>query len=101
MKTTSLSVFQDHLIDYAGLFPPSNLSLDSAIQNYANYKNSGDSWMLGPFVLPVSQLKQLELHLHLFSNERPLTLSIVGGKSSSESGCNIQFQDDINQLSTF
>ncbi len=101
MKTTSLSVFQDHLIDYAGLFPPSNLPLDSAIQNYANYKNSEDSWMLGPFVLPVSQLKQLELHLHLFSNERPLTLSVVGGKSSSESECNIQFQDDINQLSTF
>ena len=96
---TSLSFFQDHLIDYAGLFPPSNLSLDDAINNYANYKNSEDTWMLGPFVLPVSQLKQLDLHIHLFSNERPLTLSVVGGKSSSETECKIQFQDDVNQIS--
>ena len=34
MMKTSLSVFQDHLIDYAGLFPPSNLSLEAAINNY-------------------------------------------------------------------
>jgi hypothetical protein len=98
---TSLSVFQDHLIDYAGLFPPANLSLESAINNYANYKNSEDSWMLGPFILPVSQLKQLDSTIHLFSNERPLTLSVVGGKSSSETECKIQFQDDVNQISAF
>ena len=48
MMKTSLSVFQDHLIDYAGLFPPANLSLDAAIENYAQYINSEDSWMLGP-----------------------------------------------------
>ena len=53
MMKTSLSVFQDRLIDYAGLFPPANLSLEAAINNYRNYINSDDSWMLGPFVLPV------------------------------------------------
>jgi hypothetical protein len=98
---TSLSVFQDHLIDYAGLFPPANLALESAINNYANYKNSDESWMLGPFVLPVSMLKQLDLHIHLFSNERPLTLSVVGGKSSSKTECNNQFREDCNQISAF
>ena len=96
---TSLSFFQDHLIDYAGLFPPANLSLEDAITNYSNYKNSENTWMLGPFVLPVSQLKSLHLHNHLFTNERPLTLSVVGGKGSSDAECKIQFQDDLNQIS--
>ena len=99
MMKTSLSFFQDHLIDYAGLFPPANLSLEDAIHNYANYKNSENTWMLGPFVLPVSQLKQLDIHIHLFSTEKPLTLSVVGRKSSSEAECNSQFQDDVNQIS--
>ena len=60
MMKTSLSVFQDRLIDYAGLFPPANLSLEAAINNYRNYLNSDDSWMLGPFVLPVSLLKEID-----------------------------------------
>ena len=69
MMKTSLSVFQDHLIDYAGLFPPANLSLDAAIKNYANYMNSQDSWMLGPFILPVSQLKLRCTYAFIFSEK--------------------------------
>jgi len=45
-------------IDYAGLFPPSNLSMSDAVINYATYRNSNFSWMLGRFVLPVSQLAE-------------------------------------------
>ncbi|MBA3770066.1 MAG: hypothetical protein H0X08_06165 [Blastocatellia bacterium] len=45
-------------IDYAGLFPPSNLSMSDAVINYAAYRNSNFSWMLGRFVLPVSQLPE-------------------------------------------
>jgi hypothetical protein len=101
MKDTSLSVFQDRLIDYAGLFPPANLSLDTAIANYAKYKNSKDSWMLGPFILPVTQLKPLDVHMHLFSKAIPLTLSIVGRKSRTVTECQSQFQQDLNEISTF
>ena len=42
--------------------------------------NSEDSWMLGPFVLPVSQLKEIDSYIHLFSDESPLTLSISWNK---------------------
>lgn len=98
---TSLSALQNSLIDYAGLFPPANLSLDDAITEYANYKKSEDSWMLGPFVLPVSLLKQVKTHLGFFSKDFPLHLSIVGRKSSSETECTKQFQEDINHISAF
>lgn len=43
-------------IDYAGLFPPAGLSMSEAVINYAAYRNSNYSWMLGRFVLAVSQL---------------------------------------------
>ena len=84
---TSLSAFQDHLIDYAGLFPPANLSLDAAIENYAQYINSEDSWMLGPFILPVSKLDELHTYADLFLEKRPLKLSITGRKSDSKNQC--------------
>ena len=45
-------------IDYAGLFPPSALSMSDAVINYATYKNSNYSWMLGRFVLSVAQLDE-------------------------------------------
>jgi hypothetical protein len=45
-------------IDYAGLFPPSQLSMSEAVINYATYRNSNYNWMLGRFVVPVSRLKE-------------------------------------------
>src|SRR5204863_5777298 len=45
-------------IDYAGLFPPSALSMPEAVINYATYRNSNYNWMLGRFVLSVAQLDE-------------------------------------------
>lgn len=44
------------LVDYAGLFPPADLPLAQAVENYASYKKGPHAWMLGRFVIPVSQL---------------------------------------------
>ena len=44
------------IVDYAGLFPPSKLSMSEAVINYATYKNSNYNWMLGRFVVPFSRL---------------------------------------------
>src|SRR5690349_12039223 len=46
-------------IDYAGLFPPSQLSMADAVVNYAKYRASEHSWMLGRFVVPVARLDEL------------------------------------------
>lgn len=43
-------------VDYAGLFPPSALSMSEAVLNYAKYKNSNYEWMLGRFICPVTRL---------------------------------------------
>jgi hypothetical protein len=58
--TTALHALLDSLIDYAGLFPPAGLSMHPAVENYARYKTGPHAWMLGRFVLPVSQLMDFE-----------------------------------------
>ena len=45
-------------IDYAGLFPPSELSMTEAVINYATYQNSNYRDFLGRFVLPVRRLDE-------------------------------------------
>lgn len=46
------------IVDYAGLFPPSQLSMSEAVINYATYKNSNYKWMLSRFVLPAARLDE-------------------------------------------
>lgn len=52
----SVKVLMAQAIDYAGLFPPSRLSMSEAVLNYATYKHSNYNWMLGRFVLAAAQL---------------------------------------------
>ena len=52
----SLQVLLSGTIDYAGLFPPSQLSMPEAVINYATYKNSNYNWMLGRFIVPLGRL---------------------------------------------
>lgn len=46
------------IIDYAGLFPPSQLSMQEAVINYATYRASTSSWMLGRFVVQSARLEE-------------------------------------------
>jgi hypothetical protein len=50
-------------IDYAGLFPPAALDMRTALENYARYSGESSSWALGRFIVPVSGLDELEVHL--------------------------------------
>jgi hypothetical protein len=47
------------LVDYAGLFPPAELSMPDATVRYASYLHSTDAWMLGRFVVPLERLDEL------------------------------------------
>ena len=58
----SLKYFMTGLIDYAGLFPPAGLDIDTAVRNYAGYLASENGWMLGRFIIPALQLYRVVLH---------------------------------------
>lgn len=54
----SVRILLDEIVDYAGLFPPSAVSMSEAVINYASYRNSNYNWMLGRFVVPAVRLDE-------------------------------------------
>ena len=54
----SVRILLSGIIDYAGLFPPSQVSMPEAVINYATYRSSNYGWMLGRFVLPTARLDE-------------------------------------------
>ena len=81
--TNPLKILLTEIIDYAGLFPPSQLSMAVAVQNYAAYLKSEHSWMLGRFIVPVPNLdkfcKEAEKH---FDGVKPWRLSVIIGENA-------------------
>jgi len=73
----SLQALLANSLDYAGLFPPANLSLDTAIKNYAAYRLGLDAWFLGQFVCPVNRLSELGSYIPLFAKSAPLAISAL------------------------
>ncbi|MBV8374568.1 MAG: hypothetical protein JO302_03580 [Candidatus Eremiobacteraeota bacterium] len=49
----------ESLIDYAGLFPPAQLSVSDATAQYARERRGPHAWMLGRFIIPVSRMEEL------------------------------------------
>ena len=70
--------FLADLIDYAGLFPPADLDLAPAVQNFAAYRGGADAWMLGRFIVPAGRLDDLDAHADTFSAAPPARFSVLG-----------------------
>jgi hypothetical protein len=69
------------IIDYAGLFPPSLVSMKEAATNFAAYRASQHAWMLGGFVLPVARLNEFfEAAEDHFTPGDPWRLSVLAGE---------------------
>jgi hypothetical protein len=69
-----------HVVDYAGLFPPAGLDMESAVRNYQDALGGENGWMLGAFVVPAPRLGVfVEAFEHVCCGEReqPWTLSVV------------------------
>ncbi len=83
MFAASLGALLTHSIDYAGMFPPCSLDLESALRNQAQYVHDPDAWMLGAFVLPVEKFDAAVGNLSLFDQEHPLLISALGAKTAN------------------
>jgi hypothetical protein len=83
MPAASLRALLTRAIDYAGLFPPANLELEPALRNYAAYIRSSDAWMLGPFILPVTEFDAAARDISQFEKEHPLRVSALGPRTDN------------------
>jgi hypothetical protein len=83
MLTASLQALFAKSIDYAGMFPPCSLDLESALRNQAQYVRSPDAWMLGAFVLPVEQFEAARQLLSQFDPSHPLRVAALGPKTAN------------------
>ena len=46
------------IVDYAGLFPPAALNMETAVRNYSEYRGGPDYDLLGRFVVPAAGLDE-------------------------------------------
>ena len=83
----SVRILLSQIIDYAGLFPPSQLSMSEAVLNFATYRNSNYGWMLGRFVVPAARLDEFhEAARDFVSREgKPWQLAVVAGEDINDS----------------
>ena len=81
MPAASLRALLGRAIDYAGLFPPANLELAPALENYAGYVRLPDAWMLSTFVLPVAEFDAAARSLSQFDGQFPLRISALGPRT--------------------
>jgi len=82
----SIRTLLSQIIDYAGLFPPSQAAMSEAVLNFATYRNSNYGWMLGRFVVPAARLDEfLETASELVSRDgEPWRLAVVAGEDINE-----------------
>ena len=83
----SVRILLNEIIDYAGLFPPSQASMSEAVLNYATYRHSNYGWMLGRFILPAARLDEFYESAREFlpkgGRERAWGLSVLAGEDLS------------------
>lgn len=81
----SLRQLLSETVDYAGLFPPSKVSMETAVRNYADYLKSEHAWMLGRFILPVSDLEKFAVaQKSVESIPEAWRLSVTGAESAED-----------------
>ena len=90
----SLRALLGNSLDYAGLFPPANVALEPALRNQAAYLVGADAWMLGAFVLPVTQFTAASPFVSLFNPVRPLRVSVLGSRTETADA----FRQQLGQI---
>ncbi len=83
MKPCLQALFEG-MIDYAGLFPPAELSMADAFSRYLEHRRSDTGWMLARFVCPVGRLKELEELIGADDDgQAPVAVAVLGRGGAS------------------
>lgn len=90
--TATLRALLEGIVDYAGLYPPAQLDMRSAVRCYAEYRASGEAWMLGRFVLPIARLEEFAAERRVVEDGSVWRLSgIAGGDTVADIARAVEF----------
>lgn len=98
----SVRVLLSEIIDYAGLFPPSQLAMQAAVRNFASYKSGKYEWMLGRFVVPVSRLDEFLVSARDLigrESQKPWRLSVLASEDLYDTIKRINYFNSQNSSS--
>lgn len=98
----SLRSFLHGLVDYAGLFPPASLDLDTSIGNFLRYRRESRAFMLGRFICPAGRLRQLDpLRGQFSTGNPPVPFSVLGRRDPHLPEFLAGLEDDLALVNEF
>ena len=101
LTSPALRALVASIIDYAGLFPPARLPLETAIGNYARYRTEPDAWMLARFIIPVGRLGDLAPYANLFAENPPFRFAVLGAGGPNAEAFLQAFEADLETIQAF
>lgn len=82
--TPPLRALLTGLIDYAGLFPPAELSMADAVRHYTADRGGPNAWMLASFICPAARLSEFAGPAPLFARPPvPFAAILRGGQDTN------------------
>lgn len=86
----------ERLFDYAGLFPPAQLTMTDAVRNFVAYRQGAHRHLLNAFVVPATRLQEFTDAISPFEDigtaEDKIQLSILSSNWAADLPCIQQFQ---------
>jgi len=99
----SIRALLEGAVDYAGLFPPAKLDMETAVRNYAAYRAGEYAWALGRLIVPVSRLTEFDRAIAEIrtGDVEPWKLSaLVGPKVQEEIASVLDFNKSHGDVAT-
>jgi hypothetical protein len=85
--TAALRALLEHVVDYAGLYPPASQDLPTAARSYQSYRSSDDRWMLGRLVVGVGKLGELRAVIaSLRPRDLPWPVTVIAPDAAAATG---------------
>lgn len=95
------------VIDYAGLFPPAELDMATAVAEYRDARTGPQGWIVDRFVCPASRLEELMgvLVPTMFGGEEPWRLAVTASPGwldslTADAGAVRTFKDSVGKAAT-
>lgn len=96
MIVRPINSFMYKLIDYAGLYPPSELPIGKAFPNYLKYISGDRRDALSSFIISAHRLDQLEGMLTNLAHK--VNLSVIVGGGNSATSFRQKIGDDLQKI---